>query len=320
MTEQSQVPLLLVVDDNPQNLQLIGGMLGERPEFDLSFATSGSEAIEAMESVVPDLVLLDINMPVMNGFQVCNWIRTNETTAGVPVIFLTAQAETDYIVQGFRCGGSDYVVKPFQPQELLARVQVQLELHSSRIEMRRLNQELQRVNDELRMLSNTDGLLRIANRRHFDETLERDLQRAIRNREHLSMLLIDVDHFKRFNDRYGHLEGDECLKKVASLIRTTVRRGSDLVARYGGEELAVILPEADIDKASLVAEKIHGSLREENIPHESSPVAPCVTVSIGAASILPDPGSLAESLVQATDRALYAAKEGGRNRTCLAGP
>jgi len=316
VTETRKIPVILVVDDNPHNLQLIGGMLGESLEFDLCFATGGREALEIMESIVPDLILLDVNMPEMNGFEVCRQIRSCETTRLIPVIFLTAQGETDYIVQGFRCGGSDYVIKPFAPQELLARVRVQLELHWSRLEMKHLNDELRRINVELQQLSNTDGLLRIANRRHFDEALAREWQRAIRTRHPLSLLMIDVDHFKRYNDHYGHLEGDECLKRVAGAVSRSMRRATDLAARYGGEELAVTLPDTDADNACLVAELIHEALRNEQIRHESSPVSRLVTVSIGVAGTVPELGMSPDSLIGSADNALYSAKEQGRNRTC----
>jgi DNA-binding response OmpR family regulator len=148
VNESQKIPVILVVDDNPQNLQLIGGMLGDSQGFDLSFATSGREALDIMESILPDLVLLDVNMPGMSGFEVCRRMRESEAAMHIPVIFLTAQGETEYIVQGLRAGGSDYVVKPFEPQELLAPVRVQLELHWSRMEMKRLNEELRRLNDE----------------------------------------------------------------------------------------------------------------------------------------------------------------------------
>jgi len=319
MSTKVEIPVILVVDDNPQNLQLIGGMLGESKGFDLSFATGGSEALEIMESLIPDLVLLDINMPGMNGFEVCRRIRGSELTAQIPVIFLTAQGETDYIVQGFQVGGNDYLVKPCKAEELLARVRVQLELHWSRIEMKRLNRELQRVNEELRLLSNTDGLLHIANRRHFDDQLAMEWQRAIRSGQPLALLMIDVDHFKWYNDYYGHLQGDECLRQVSAAVRSSLRRPSDLLARYGGEELAVILPETARESAVAVAGFIHRALQAAQVRHEASPVAEYVTVSIGVAGTTPALGELPAILIEAADRALYAAKESGRNRTCLDG-
>jgi len=318
MNDKPMIPIILVVDDTPENLQLIGGMLGESLEFDLSFASSGREAIDIMESIVPDLVLLDVNMPGMNGFEVCRYIRGAEESKHIPVIFLTAQGEKDFIVQGFRAGGNDYVVKPFEPQELLARVRVQLELHWSRMEMNRLNNELRRINGELLLLSSTDGLLRIANRRHFDETLAKEWQRAIRNNRPLSLMIIDVDHFKLYNDRYGHLEGDECLKQVAAAIGRSVQRAADLLARYGGEEFAVILPDSDAESAERVADEIHRTLLEADIPHEASLVSDRVTVSIGVASGIPAMDATPEVLLRAADSALYTAKDQGRNRTCFA--
>lgn len=315
MDQSTKAPLILVVDDNPQNLQLIAGMLTDR--FDLCFASSGFEALEVVQTLVPDLILLDINMPEMDGFQVCRRLRSSEKTMQVPVVFLTAQEETDYIVEGFRCGGSDYVVKPFQPEVLRARVRVQLALYWARLEMKKMNEKLRRVNAELRLLSSMDGLLLIANRREFDATLEKEWQRAIREGHPISLLIVDVDLFKNYNDYYGHAQGDECLKTIARVLASCVKRPADLLARYGGEELAIILPQTEVTGAMVVAQAIHQSLYQTAIEHEASSVSSQVTVSIGLGCMVPHVGMQSDTLVQAADLALYTAKDKGRNCTSV---
>lgn len=312
-TESNISPLIMIVDDNPQNLHLLGSMLGNSSEFDLSFATSGDEALEIICDQTPDLILLDVNMPGKNGFETCICLRQNEATRDVPVIFLTAQGEAEYVVKGFKCGGNDYVVKPFEPQELLARVRVQLELLNSRRELKRLNSELLKVNEELRSLSNTDGLLKIANRRYFDEMLLKEWHRAMRGNHCLSLLILDVDYFKRYNDHYGHLQGDECLKKVAEIISSNLHRATDMVARYGGEEFAVILSETTPEGALHLAEIIREAIQRSAIPHQGSDVGPCLTISIGAAGLIPQIDMIPDCLMNSADKALYLAKTEGRN-------
>ncbi len=311
--ENNISPLIMIVDDNPQNLHLLGGMLGNSSEFDLSFATSGDEALKIILDQTPDLILLDVNMPGKNGFETCSCLRQNDATRDVPVIFLTAQGETEYVVKGFKCGGNDYVVKPFEPQELLARVHLQLELLNSRRELKRLNSELLRVNEELRSLSNTDGLLKIANRRYFDEMLFKEWHRAMRGNHFLSLLILDVDYFKHYNDHYGHLQGDDCLKKVAEIISSNLHRATDLVARYGGEEFAVILSETTPEGALLLAEIIRKAILQSDIPHEGSEIGSCLTISIGAAGLVPTIDMVPDCLMDSADKALYLAKTDGRN-------
>ncbi len=178
------------------------------------------------------------------------------------------------------------------------------------------NQSLTDLNHRLRELSNSDGLLEIANRRHFDAKLDEEWRRAQRQSQALSLLMIDVDHFKRYNDSYGHQAGDRCLQSVARAAQSALRRPGDLLARYGGEELAVVLPNTDLGGATLVAQAIQRALAELHVPHADSPVADRVTVSIGAATMVPDRQSHSAQLLAAADHALYSAKEGGRNRIC----
>ena len=307
-----QAARILVVDDNPDNIRIIARFL--QPDYKVQVAMDGAAALELLDRTErADLVLLDVTMPGIDGFEVCRRIRANKSTADVPVLFLTAHDETECILQGFKCGGNDYVVKPFVAPVLLARVNMQLELLRSRRELKQTNEKLLKANDELLFMSHTDGLMKIANRRYFDKTLHKEWQRGIRSGHQLSLLIIDVDHFKRYNDHYGHLKGDDCLKQVAAVISSCVRRPSDLVARYGGEEIAVILPNTQPDGALKIAELIRTAILQAAIPHEASPVNPCLTISIGIAGVAPQIDITKELLIETADAALYQAKAGGRN-------
>lgn len=307
-------PQILIVDDNPDNIRIIARFL--QPDYKVQVAMDGAAALELLERPErADLVLLDVTMPGIDGFEVCRRIRANKSTADIPVLFLTAHDETECILQGFKCGGNDYVVKPFVAPVLLARVHMQLDLLRSHRELKQTNEKLLKANDELLFMSHTDGLMKIANRRYFDLTLMKEWQRGIRSAHQLSLLIIDVDHFKRYNDHYGHLKGDDCLKQVAAVILNCVRRPSDLVARYGGEEIAVILPNTQLEGAVQTAELIRMAILQAVIPHEASPVNNFLTVSIGVAGFVPRMGIEKERLIEAADSALYQAKDSGRNCT-----
>lgn len=314
---QDAVLRILIVDDSMDNLRMIAHTL--QPCYQVQIATDGTTALELLaQEERPDLVLLDILMPGMDGFETCRRIRANADTSALPVIFLTAHDDNDKIVEGFDCGGNDYVIKPFVPVVLLARIKLQLDLLSANRRQKKLYENLKHANEELRILSNTDGLLKIANRRYFDMTFNKEWRRGIRSCQPLSLLIIDVDYFKRYNDIYGHLAGDDCLKNVAQTISRSIYRSADLVARYGGEEVAVILPNTPLDGAMNVAEAIRESLQDEHIAHKGSEISQFLTVSIGVACLVPDRNSAAAELIAAADNALYRAKGEGRNRVVSA--
>ena len=248
----------------------------------------------------PDLILLDIMMPGMDGFEVCERLKSNPITADIPVIFVTALNEMEDEAKGLDVGAIDYIRKPFSLPIVAARVKNHLELKQHR--------------DLLRNLSSMDGLTGIANRRRFDETLEKEWHRAARASVPISIVMIDVDSFKAYNDHYGHVAGDECLRVVAQVLQTCFARSSDLVARYGGEEFAAILPGTDEPGAAIAAQKAVDEMRYREIEHVRSAAADVLTVSAGVASTIPTPGSSREFLIQAADRMLYQAKTEGRNR------
>jgi diguanylate cyclase (GGDEF)-like protein len=309
---------ILIVDDNPINLDLLSGMLLDRG-YRVRVATNGRRALSAARSAVPDLVMLDINMPEMDGYEVCTQIKEDGGTRDVPVIFISALDNALDKVRAFQTGGADYVTKPFQFEEVLARIEIQLKISRLQREMERKNAELEqsnllleRANRMLRALSYLDALTGIANRRHFEESLEQEWRRGTRTRLPLSLLMVDIDRFKALNDACGHQHGDDCLRRVANALGDALKRAGDLAARYGGEEFAVVLPGTDRDGALAIAEDVRARVEALAMAHEQSP-AGVVTVSVGAATVTPAEGRSPSDLVDAADRALYAAKRDGRN-------
>lgn len=293
---------VLLVDDEPMNISVLSRILED--EVNILFALHASEAIEIARREQPDLVLLDVMMPDMDGYQTCAALKAAAETRDIPVIFVTALASEADEARGLEAGAIDYIIKPVSPPIVRARVRNHLELKHYR--------------DVLRRLSTLDGLTGIANRRRFDEALEAEWRRGQRGAAPISMLLADIDCFKAYNDRYGHLAGDECLRRVARTIEANVRRPADLVARWGGEEFAVLLPDTSHDGAVRVAEAIRGAVEALALPHRASSVARIVTLSLGAATLITDSDLPCTDLVQLADDALYSAKRGGRNR--VSGP
>lgn len=319
---------ILVVDDTPPNLQLLLTMLA-RKGYEAHGVPDGATALSNTKEQLPDLVLLDINMPNINGFQVCQELKSSDRTRDVPVIFISARDEVLDKVQAFAVGGVDYITKPFQIAEVLARVENQLTLRRLQRQLQeqneRLKQEinsriiaetlLQEANTKLERLVNLDGLTQLANRRCFDEYLEQEWQRLARERQPLSLIMCDIDFFKNYNDTYGHIAGDDCLRKVSHLIKQSVRRPADLAARYGGEEFVLVLPNTDIEGSMLVAEAIRNKLLDLKLPHDDSAVSEFVTLSMGVTALIPKIDSLPSILLTSADYALYRAKELGRNQT-----
>jgi len=289
---------VLIVDDEPGNIQIVAEVL--RDECDLFFATSGAEALRVAQLVRPDLILLDLLMPEMDGFETCRRLKVDPAVQDIPVVFVTARDDVDGETRGLEVGGIDYVTKPISLPVLRARVRVHL--------------RLKRREDELRARALVDGLTGIANRRRLDEVLEQEWRRARRAQEPLSVAFLDVDHFKRYNDRYGHLEGDACLRRIAAVLRSLARRPGDFAARFGGEEFLCLLPRTDLDGVAALAERIRAGVLNERIPHADSGAGPWVSVSVGAACVVPGARHGPPALLGLADRMLYRAKQAGRNR------
>lgn len=304
----------LVIEDTVTSATLICQMLGKMG-LDTVRARDGRSGIEAFERERPDLVLLDVIMPDLDGFQVARRLRAIERGVDwTPIIFLSARASDDDLAQGIDAGGDDYLVKPVSEKVLGAKVAAMRRIVRMREVLLRTTHKLDEANRELARRNAIDGLTGIANRGRFDEVLDHEWRRASRSGLPISLLFIDVDEFKAFNDGHGHLPGDECLKDLAGLLEQSLRRPSDLVARYGGEEFAAIMPDTDRHGAFEVAERLREAVSGLRLPHACSEVASHVTMSLGVATLVPTPGQQPDHLVAAADAALYAAKHAGRNR------
>jgi diguanylate cyclase (GGDEF)-like protein len=288
---------ILIVDDMAANIEILNGILS--PDFDVLFATNGSDALEIARSQNPDMILLDVVMPEMDGYQVCAVLKSEENTRDIPVIFVTGMDQEGDESKGLNIGGADYIAKPIRPSIVKARIRNHL--------------ELKRYRDHLKELSMLDGLTGIANRRRFDEALEAEWTRARRTQAWLSMIVMDIDHCKGYNDRYGHLSGDECLRKVARGMAESVRRPADMLARYGGEEFILLLPDTPEKGAVTVAETAQAKIASLEIPYTYSPVSDRVTLSMGVAAMVPTDNCTRFDLIALADSRLYAAKRNGRN-------
>jgi diguanylate cyclase (GGDEF)-like protein len=288
---------LLIVDDQSPNIRVIAEAL--RPEYDLFFATNGEKALEIVGTNDIELVLLDVVMPNMDGFEVCRRLKADERTTRIPVIFVTAREEAHDEARGFDLGAVDYITKPIQPAIVRARVRTHL--------------ELKRAHDLLERLASIDGLTGIANRRRFDTALDQEWKRACRNALPLSLVMIDVDDFKKYNDTYGHAKGDNCLRAIARALLSVARRPSDLAARYGGEEFAIVLPETDGAAMQHVLVTLLDAIHGLAIEHSASSCAKTVTISAGAVTMVPAREAAASSIVEAADQLLYDVKRTGRN-------
>jgi diguanylate cyclase (GGDEF)-like protein len=293
-------PKLLVVDDQPINIQVMHQIFGR--DYQVFMATSGPQALSICQSNPPDLVLLDIVMPGMDGFEVCTQLKASDATCNIPVIFVTAHTDAAQETHGLSLGAVDFIAKPVNPAVVRARVKTQLTLKFQ--------------SDLLRRLVFLDGLSGVFNRRYFDQQLSVEWARSTRSCSPLSAIMLDVDHFKLFNDRYGHQAGDDCLRQIAVTLKACLKRPADVVARYGGEEFACILPDTTFSDAMSLANDLERKVRALGIPHEASSVTDVVTVSVGVATRTVDSVADAAALIGLADAQLYDAKQSGRGRVC----
>ena len=290
---------ILIVDDMPTNIRILGEAL--RLEYAVSVATNGEQALAALAGdTPPDLVLLDVMMPGMDGFEVCRRLKDDPATRDVPVIFVTSLDEPVDEERGLSLGAVDYIAKPFSVPVVLVRVRNHL--------------ELSRKSRMLERLALLDGLTEVANRRGLDEALDREWRRASREKSSLGVIMCDIDHFKAYNDNYGHGAGDGCLRQVAQALSQALSRPGDFLGRYGGEEFLALLPGTGVEAAKEVAEKLRRAVFEQNLPHAHSSAADRVTLSLGVAALAPGQDDEPERLLEAADQALYRAKQAGRNR------
>jgi two-component system cell cycle response regulator len=301
--------VVLVVDDARTNRQFVGDLiLARRLGDECIYAEDGLAAFKVLRSTAIDLVVCDLDMPRCDGLKFLRLKATDPSFENIPVIVVTGAEDLPRKVQALTTGASDYVVKPFEPNELAARIGVHLKL-------RKLQAELVRTNAELQRLTQIDPLTDVANRRHLTDRLEEEFLRSRRYERPLSLGMLDIDHFKKLNDNFGHPAGDQALIHVAKLIKLTLRR-HDFIARYGGEEFVMLLPETPADRGFLAFERVRSGIEDAEITYEDRRLP--VTVSLGVASLphprLAKPGDL----ITLADGALYDAKRSGRNRVIAA--
>jgi len=289
---------VLVADDDPINRQVLAELL--KPEYTVLLAKNGEQALERATRHAPDLVLLDVMMPDMDGFEVLRRLRAAPATAQMAVIFISGLDRPEDEANGLKAGAADYIAKPINATVVMARVA----LHLQFVRQRRM----------LERLAHIDGLTELANRRRFDELYALEWERARRNGWPLSIALLDVDAFKQYNDHYGHPAGDRALRAVARAARAILRGPADLAARYGGEELVLLLPDTDAAEARDIVGGLCEAIAALQVAHAASPVAPVLTVSVGGVTLGSQDAESAAALFEAADHELYRAKQGGRNR------
>lgn len=298
MINKKNKNLILIVDDMKENLRLLGNLL-QREGYSVAVSDSGKKAISGAILAIPDLILLDIGLPDLDGYEVCRELKKHKETFDIPVIFLTGKNDFDDILNGFKAGGVDYITKPFNQHELLARVKTHIDLKLAR--------------EKIEKLSLYDELAGIPNKRYFNIFFEQEWKRSVRDKYPLSVIMIDIDLFKVYNDSHGHIEGDRCLAEIAHLLENSVERPSDFVARFGGEEFVAVLPNTNLEGAKLIAEKMRKSIEDRKIKRLKSNDSDYITISLGVASIHPEEDTDIIGFINDVDNALYKSKENGRN-------
>lgn len=295
--DQANKNKILVVDDEKINRMMIAAFL--EVDYHLIMASNFKQAIERAKKHQPDLILLDIVMPECSGYEVLEQLKNDPSTEHLSVIFLTALNSEEEEEKGLSLGAVDYITKPFRLSIIKARLKIHMEL----INQRRVLEDL----------TNVDGLTNIANRRCFDDFLDREWSRCQRSQSSLAVAMIDIDYFKLYNDNYGHAEGDRVIKEVASILSKATRRKAELCARYGGEEFAIVMPDTCIDDAKALSVLCRQAVIDQAIIHGYSNASDIITVSVGVAAIIPDRTETKNTLLKLSDNNLYLAKEAGRN-------
>lgn len=316
--------MVLLVDDQPMVGEAVRRSLSDEPGIEFHFCAEPTEAIAVAKRVRPTVILQDLVMPAVNGLDLVRQYRADPATRAIPIIVLSTKEEATVKSEAFRQGANDYLVKLPDRIELIARIRYHSEAYLSLIErdeayraLRESQRELMETNLELQRLTNVDGLTGLSNRRYFEEYFETEWRSAARTKEPISLLMIDIDHFKLYNDTYGHLAGDEVLRSVAQAVKGTFMRPKDLAVRMGGEEFVVVLPQTPGDSLRTLARKVVEAVESLGIPHSASPASGTVTISVGGATRVPDQADLSSSLIEAADQAMYRAKHSGRNQAVI---
>ncbi len=288
---------ILIVDDERSNLKILADIL--KKKYTVVLAKNGIQALERAAKQAPDLILLDIIMPDMDGYKVLYEIKNNDTLKDIPVIFISALNNDADEEKGLTLGAVDYITKPFNPAIVLARVNTHIKI----VRQRKL----------IESIALLDALMEIPNRRNYNNRLSIEWAHALRDKTPISLMMLDIDYFKQFNDNYGHSKGDEALKEVAAILTNILKRATDFVARIGGDEFAVLLPNTTADGARDQAEFIRSSIETYGIPHKYSKVSELLTVSIGGVTCIPEQEGGSAEFIETVDQILYKAKSQGRN-------
>lgn len=318
---------ILIVDDMTSNILFLVNIFSPQG-YHIRQANNGYQALEQIALKTPDLILLDINMPIMDGYEVCKIIKSNPQTQDIPIIFLSGCDQADDKIKAFNLGGIDYITKPFYPEEVLIRTKNQLIIQQQKKQLIKQNISLQKeiekrkkaevalrqANQKLEELATMDDLTKVANRRYFNQYLSQQWQQMKREEKPIALIICDVDHFKLYNDTYGHQKGDECLRQVAQILSHNTKRKTDLLARYGGEEFAIILPYSSWQGGLHLGQCICGDVLKAQIPHATSETSEYVTISVGVSCTIPDEDNSPDDLLKNADKALYQSKSKGRNQ------
>lgn len=321
---------VLLVDDQAMVGEAIRRMLENEDYIEFHFCENPAKALETAIEINATIILQDLVMPDVDGMTLLHFYKNHPDTSNIPVIILSSKDDVEIKSDAFSNGANDYLVKLPDPVELIARIRAhtkhyvtEMERNTAYEKMRdmqedlaKANDELEKRNSELQRLSSVDGLTGIANRRTFDEFIKKEWSRArrIKTTTEISMLMIDIDQFKSYNDGYGHLQGDDCLKQVSWELHKSIKRNCDLLARYGGEEFVAVLPDTPLEDAIQLAEQLRENILKLAIPHDFSKYGKIISISIGVSRLVPDASNNPEQLIETADKGLYQAKEKGRNQ------
>ena len=317
--EQYKITVLLI-DDQVMISEAVRRALSSEEDIEFHYCQDPTKAIKLAAEINATVILQDLVMPEVDGLMMVRYFRVNKATSKIPIIVLSTKEEASIKSEAFTLGANDYMVKLPDKIEMIARIRYHSKAYITQLErdeafraLEESREKLAEANLALQKLSSLDGLTGIANRRNFDETLQKEWNRSIRGEKSIGLIMLDIDFFKLYNDHYGHQGGDDCLKRVAKGLESAIHRETDLLARYGGEEFSTVLPDTDLNGAIKVAEEMRLTIKDLRIEHAKSKVTDIVSISFGVSAVTPLQGMNQEVLIAAADQALYKAKEGGRD-------
>ena len=317
---------VLLIDDQAMIAEAVRRALSSEEDISFHYCQDPTKALKYALEINPTVILQDLVMPEIDGLTMLRHFREDKTCSKTPIIVLSTSEDATTKSDAFKLGANDYLVKLPDKIELIARIRYHSQAYINQLErdeafraLEESREQLARANRSLQKLSSHDSLTGIANRRFFDETLKKEWKSSLRSKTPISLVMLDIDFFKLYNDHYGHQGGDNCLKKVARGLDSALHRETDFLARYGGEEFSAVLPNTDLKGALRVAEEMRLAVKALRIEHAKSKVSDIVSISLGVSSEIPQLGSEPEILIAAADQALYKAKENGRDRV-MSGP